>query len=498
MKICLVPQLDKWPVCVKYAQTPWGKAILLLFYAAALYLYDKISWDRNATGDWWLDVSIMLAIVSYLPTWRSLLLPLGALYWLCTYLSFKWRVVLEIAGLQGESELAQSQDFKVRIVAAVILFCFIYSKLAHVYRDKPFFRRPIIGLFAILFGLLFSVSYLPLSAALRVGVWAFIIVLTRYFWYLCYSLLESRNPKPKSFPLQFGHYFGFWSGGYLDECPIPKGAAYIREIEAKNSYQLAISQLKGLKLIIWALLLQHFTFFCTMIFHSSTHKIFGLFELPFRLNVPLYSETFQRLLAGNPFPWYIGWAAIICDKFIVLLKLCVITHVIVASCRMVGFNALRNTYKPLEVKSLLDYWNRFYFYFKELLVDLFFYPAFFRYFKRQPKLRLLFATFAAAAIGNLLSHVVLDIQVFYFSGILETCRGFANYLVYASLLSIGIWISQLRQHRAQAPVGFFRREILSRIGVWGFVILLHPLDYWLPDRSLKDMFKYLAYLFGLI
>ncbi len=490
MRICLVPALDKSPACIKYAQTFWGKALLLGAFACVLFFHGK---------DWWLDVVVMLAVTSYLPSLRTYLLPLGSLYWLCTYLNLEWNFVTQYASSQGQTALVESAWFKAAIVASIILFCWTYSNLSHRYPKSLLFKRPLFTLFIFYFFVLWAVSYLPLSAVTKVIVWALIIILSRYFWYLAYSLAESRNKTPKPFLLQFGHYFGFWSGGLLDEAPIPKGAAYIRKIEAKNSTELAICQLKGFKLLLWALYLKILTQFCVIVFHDQPLKILGMLEIPYRLVVPRFAEIFTQYVQGTPLPWHICWVAIIIEKLTILLKLSVYGHLIVALCRMVGFNALRNTYRPLEVKTILDYWNHFFFYFKELLVDLFFYPAFFRYFKSYPKLRLFFATFCAAGIGNLLSHLVLDVHVLYQYGFIEGLLGFANYLPYAILLSTGIWLSQLRQQKSNEPskAGFFRREILSRVGVWAFIFLLHPIDYWWPDRKLVDSFKVLVYLFGI-
>jgi len=49
---------------------------------------------------------------------------------------------------------------------------------------------------------------------------------------------------------------------------------------------------------------------------------------------------------------------------------------------MAGFATLRNTYRPLESRSIAEFWNRYYYYFKEMLISFFFYPTFFR--KEQP------------------------------------------------------------------------------------------------------------------
>ena len=41
-----------------------------------------------------------------------------------------------------------------------------------------------------------------------------------------------------------------------------------------------------------------------------------------------------------------------------------------------GSRALRNAHAPLSSRTIAEYWNRYYYDFKELLADMFFYPNF--------------------------------------------------------------------------------------------------------------------------
>ena len=94
----------------------------------------------------------------------------------------------------------------------------------------------------------------------------------------------------------------------------------------------------------------------------------------------------------------------------------------IAGCRMAGFNALRNSYRPLSSRTIAEFFNRFYYYFKELLVDFFFYPAFLRYWKGHKRLRMIFATFAAVFFGNSFYHLTRDWQFIRDDGTLEGAR----------------------------------------------------------------------------
>ncbi len=94
-----------------------------------------------------------------------------------------------------------------------------------------------------------------------------------------------------------------------------------------------------------------------------------------------------------------------------MLTLSIWGHIIIATCRMAGFKALRNTWSPLQSKTIAEFWNRYYYYFKELLVEFFFYPTFLRFFKTKPRLRMFMATMAAAGLGNMLYHFFRDITI---------------------------------------------------------------------------------------
>ena len=94
-----------------------------------------------------------------------------------------------------------------------------------------------------------------------------------------------------------------------------------------------------------------------------------------------------------------------------MLRLAVKGHLIVGFLRLYGFNVFRNTYKPLLAESIVEFWNRYYYYFKELLVTFFFMPTFTGPAKRLrhwPRLRLLAAVFAAAFVGNVYYHVIKE------------------------------------------------------------------------------------------
>ena len=165
---------------------------------------------------------------------------------------------------------------------------------------------------------------------------------------------------------------------------------------------------------------------------------------------------------------------------------------------MAGFRALRNTYRPLESRTVAEFWNRYAFYFKELLVDMFFYPTYLRYFKRFPRLRMAFATTMAAMVGNLIYHFYDTIAYVAALGWRRSVMGFQTYLFYCFVLTAGIVISQLRAHnKTKPPQSFLRARLLPVLGVCGFYCFLKIFDDLHRTYDLREHFVFAGRLLGL-
>ena len=144
-----------------------------------------------------------------------------------------------------------------------------------IVRSSPLSRhlkRPILTLICLFIGLMLCASYAPLPTPFRASLWVFLVIFGKYFWFLCYSLKECRSPNPVPILLQFGHYLPFWQPSAI---PYPKGSGYLKRIEAKSSEEFAICQLKGLKLLIWALWLSFFALLINVTVYGYDDLLFG-------------------------------------------------------------------------------------------------------------------------------------------------------------------------------------------------------------------------------
>jgi hypothetical protein len=286
-------------------------------------------------------------------------------------------------------------------------------------------------------------------------------------------------PGRDPFVLQVGSYRPFWGSSSV---PFAKGANYLRRIEAKDPKELAVTQLKGVKLLFWSILISFFS----QVFYRGVHGYLG---------IPTLSQALALSVKHTPAPWYVCWGSMVSGFLEIIMVFSIGGHRIIAVCRMAGFNALRNTYRPFSSRTVAEFFNRFYFYYKELLVDFFFYPVFVRFFKGQRWLRLAFAVFAAAGFGNAVFHFLRDLNIIQQQGLWRALVGFQVYLFYCFVLAAGITISQLR-HRDPASSGFLRGQLLPSLGVVLFYCLLDVFGSTERNYPLSAHFRFFAHLFN--
>src|SRR5207249_2611160 len=134
-------------------------------------------------------------------------------------------------------------------------------------------------------------------------------------------------------PLQAGLWRPVWMASTDSGTPFAKGAAYLRKIEAHSAEELAVTQIKGLKLLLWALILK-------------MGQVWLQYFVYYKLGVPEFEAAFGRSVAGHPFAWYWNCLSLVAAFLTSLLQMSVWGHQIIACARMAGFRALRNTYRP--------------------------------------------------------------------------------------------------------------------------------------------------------
>jgi hypothetical protein len=478
----IIPQIDKNPRIIKFAESISGKILLLALFGVLLDLttgFPTYVLDFHHHF-YWIVTTLLTATCASAGKYRWWVIPFAT--WIVLYQNrffFDTHLTAIVATQEGVESQNNFRVLRLLMPLAVLLLSagVIYS--ARRFRGIAIFRRPVVCLITFFVAMVFVAESSAMHGMHRVILWSFIGALAPYFWFLGYAVLEvAREPPP--ILAQLGVFHPFWGSTNV---PFGKSVTYLRKFESQGSHELSITQLKGLKLALWLAVLR----VVQKCFTVSTHTY---------LHIPTFEESFVAHLAGAAYPWYVGWVSLTADFFENLLSLTIWGGVFIACARMSGFRLLRNTYRPLESRTIAEFWNRYYFYFKELLVDLFFYPTFLRCFRKHKRLRIFFATFMAACVGNMTYHFMRDIDAVADLGVVKAVVGFESYALYAFILSIGIAVSQMRaDQRSASSWWLFRLTDSLRVGA--FFCILHVFDA-AADRthSLSQRISFLCYLFG--
>ncbi len=466
-----IPPIEKMPAVVEFAQSLGGKLALFALFALPL---------RFVSSHLWMWMMAAAALVSLAREYRhfTALLATGILLVLAPDW-FDYRAVYAVANQEGIYNALPLGLLRAATLITCVPLVVAALWLARHYREHPLGRRPVLVQHLVFLCLLCLAASNDLHGVPRLAAWSLTTVFAAYFWYLAYALIDQRHKNPSGLVLQLATFHPFFGS---TATPMAKGAANWRSVEAQSEEELAVTQLKGLKLITWA--------FCLKVVLWVFRKVvYG------KLGITPVMISFNQFITEGISPGMGGGLSIIASYFEELLVLAIWGHGIIATARLAGFRLLRNTWRPLASRSIAEFWNRYFYYFKEILVNIYFYPTYLRCFKRHPRLRIAFATFMAAGFGNLLFHFMLENHRIPYNGLLETIVHMQTYAFYCAVLVCGIVISQLRNKRPDPNAGWFRRQFIPSATVASFYCFISFFDG--ADTS-AELSKHFAYLFHVL
>ena len=445
-----VSQAHEHPRLIAWASTTPGR--IGVWLAALLLLWPTAALDA---------VVPVLGLVQMVPDLRTLVL------------GFTSPVVLfgMLSGLGVRSLTAIVLDFA--LVAALLYACF---RAASAYRRLPALvqRNGQIAWHALVWIGLAATWWLPRllgAAAGEANARAFRYLLPFLAWRCGYMLLAGRrgSAAKSRFVDHLYYCLPMWGG---TQVPYGKGYDHLERQRAASAESLARTQLAGLKLVVLALLWVVARRLLSVGLRGRPGVGLLTYLQPYALEIPPLGVLIAE---GSP-SLSVAWLGLFVELVDATLVLAISGHLIIGYLRLFGFDVFRNTYKPLLAQSIVDFWNRYYYYFKELLAEFFFFPTYVSYLKAYPRLRIVAATMAAAALGNVYYHALRDVELLVGAGAAGAWRLLAPRMLYALLLGAGISISMLRERRRRGgdAVAANPMRVLRRIaGVWLFYGLIH-------------------------
>jgi len=471
-----LPAIETWPAAAAFAQTWPGKLVLFAVFGALMSLH--AGFMAIAQNGVWLWVTVAAAAVSLAGRHRRFaLLACGAI------LLARAPDWIEFAGVWTamRQEHVDVRYIRLGTVIACVPLAAAAIYLARRYRDHPLGSRPVLLQHVLYIALVALAAAHLLRGLPQVFLWSFVAVFSAYFVFLAYALLDERRRRPAPLAWQLATFNPF---GWPTTIPMGKDGATWRSVEAATAQELAVTQLKALKLLAWASVLK----LLLWAYRWAVYQTLG---------VPPIKAAFEAFLQGTNVPPVAGALSVVANFPEQLLQVAIWGHVIIAVARLAGFRLLRNTCRPLSSRTIAEFWNRYVYYFKEVLVQVYFYPAFVRCFKRHPRLRLAFATFLAAGVGNYFLHLILVSPNVPAQGIARTLAGSQTYAFYCIMLTAGLVVSQLRARPPVPDAGWLRGRFVPAFGVVAFFCFLSFFDG--PQRhvSLAQHFGFLFHVLGL-
>ncbi|WP_210395532.1 hypothetical protein [Motiliproteus sediminis] len=504
MQLTLVPAIERSPRLLTAAQTLVGRLVLIAIAWLLLVLLNY---------QWPLPTVAALALFILWPQYRREWLSLATVgFWLFGFQWFGEQAIAEQLQLFALGPAASAVAPLISLALAVLLIGGIHALLFQLPRWNI---RPLAGAIILYAVLAILASYAPLAEPWRAVLWLFLIYWSRFFWFGAYTLHDWNRPLPGRWR-QLSHALPFWSPS---DIPYPKAAAYLQRIEAKDAEAAAVSQLKGVKLLYWALWLVLFTALFKATFYGYGELFGGYVRLvrdqgelllgadswavatgiviPQWLHVDDYFRTFDYCAVTACDDSWRNWKAIGARFIEDLLWTAVMGHVAIGIVRLAGYNALRNTVNPVASRSIADFWNRYNYYFKELLVNLFYFPAFLSLRFCPPWLRMYLAVIFAVCFGNFLFHLVRGIDSTIRYGVWDAVWEFRTFFLYTLILAHGIFLSQYINERRRGRKSWLERRIATPVIVLGFFCLATVFVDHRRGTSIESQLKFILSLFGL-
>ena len=373
------------------------------------------------------------------------------------------------------------------LVAIPLLLAFLFAChcAARAYPRLPtaIRRRPQFVLHLVLWSVVATAWAAPEGAAR--GIACVLGIMLPFLVWRCAYLLRAgqrRHLGGERFADQLWILYPVWGGTNV---PFGKGPDHLARHKARSATALARSQLAGLRLLVLAALWWVVWEALERAMSGAAHRALVVPRLGLLLD--------GRASTTLPRAWASVYGQLVRDT----LHITVNGHIYVGVLRLLGFHVWRNTYKPFLAESVVAFWNRQYFYFKELMVEFFFLPTFTRWFRGRPRLRIVAACLAAACVGNTYYHLLLNDVVLLSGDPAEIWQVLEPRLFYGLLLASAIAVSMQREarRRTRAAVASLPRRAVR---IAATLTLLAVIRIWAAEGTTAGAVRRAEFALGLV
>ncbi len=271
--------------------------------------------------------------------------------------------------------------------------------------------------------------------------------------------------------------------------PIGKNPDYFARHEARDEAALTASQIEGLKLLLLATLWRAVQFLMQDIFWAGPNESFPAWLLDLQSAIPPMPALLQN---AAMFSIWQRWTGLFAELFRAIIELAVFGHTIVGVCCLMGYRLPRNTQAPLLSTSIVEFWNRYYYYFKELLLDYFFFPVYLKLKGLPVYLRTILSTFAAAFLGNIYYHVLLYGALPITGHPDQFLQEIYARVIYCSILATGLSASMLRSLNKRPRI-----RVLGMASAILFFALIHIWNAGGDEVTVSERWKLFTSLAGM-
>lgn len=504
--IRVIPELEKMPRLLEFAQSPVGKLALTVVLASGLWCL--------GVGHFFL-VTICTLFPTFFPG-RRLSWLLGAnvycwVFWSSAFSagpSFPYDDWVTILVSRRGIEFSLGYIGFNAMVAILVLS--ILCLVARFTNPRAWKTESLLLLFlGLIFGLLFVAHLVRFQNFMFMTFWATALFLSRTVFYYLFSQTQKGVRGFESESVTFFTFIPFWTLLGYQAGPIPIGHAPLVESAAKDARALATLQLKAIKLLLWTNLLcwsaDLVSGFIVDLPATTAHPFLLLTSWLPSMHLANFTvmglTQFNQLQIQLQMPWYkiyLGTMASVLH--LVSGNLWGELGAMVAVVRFCGIYAPRPIYRPLEATSFTDFFRRMMYFYSQILTRIFYFPiaGLSRHWLLPASMRKFCCVFLAVFIGALCIHFLRFSQVYLHAGFWGVLQTQAERSPYYFALALSCSVSSIlpRNNGLQERYGWPAQlaRVLFYLGIYLFC---QTLDLMGVEESLLNRFVFIKSIFGL-